>query len=130
MRSVLTSGVFFELTSDSVRVAVRGGRRAVALDRIELIEVQKVGGRSDLGHVVFRRRGDPPDLPPAIPSGYHFSGGSLALVFWTSVQTVPPHEQLFDGALTFWFVAHPDLIRQRVQAAIAGVSAYSLGPHR
>jgi len=126
---LLTQGVAFELTSERVRVRLGDASRELPLSNIGDITVIRASRKSDVGHVLIHRRGA--DLgEPAIPTGRRVSSGTVGLVTWTNVEFVEPAEQLFEGTLTFWFVAHPDKVRARLMAAVEGVSPCSRGPHR
>lgn len=127
--NLLTRGVCFELTTRSVRVRLGDTVRELLLTEIDDVEVVRAAHTADVGHVVFRRRGGGA-VKPAIPTGRRVSGGTVGLVTWANVEHVDPAEQLFEGALTFWFVAHPQEIRARVLAAVDGISPHSRGPHR
>lgn len=126
---LLTHGVSFELTTERVRVRIGDTCRELPLSNIGDVTVVRASRESDVGHVVIHRR-DAELGEPSIPTGRRVSGGSVGLVTWTNVEFVEPAEQLFEGALTFWFVAHPDRIRARLLAAVEGVSPCSRGPHR
>jgi hypothetical protein len=126
---LLTHGVSFELTTERVRVRLGDTCRELPLSNIGDVTVVRTSRKSDVGHVVIHRRGAKVG-EPSIPTGRRVSGGSVGLVTWTNVEFVEPAEQLFEGALTFWFVAHPDRIRARLLAAVEGVSPCSRGPHR
>ena len=127
--NLLTHGVVFELTTHCVRVWLNDTNRELPLSEIKDVAIVHVKRTTNVGHVVFHRRGEN-RVKLAIPTGRRVSSGTVGLVTWANVEHVDPAEQLFHGALTFWFVAHPDEIRARVQAAAEGISPHSRGPHR
>ncbi len=128
-RDLLTQDVSFELTRTSVRVRMTGACREVPLSEIESISVLPASRKSDVGHVVVHERGKRRE-PPAIPTGRRMNAGTVGLVTWANVELVDPADQLFEGALTFWFVPRPETVRERLLAALAGVTPHARGPHR
>lgn len=127
--NLLTREACFELTADCVRVRLGDASRTVPLPEIAQVEVLRAHRRANVGHVVMHRH-DSSATAPAIPTGRRVSGGTTGLVTWAQVEHADPAQQLFEGALTFWFVAQPEEVRARVEAAIQGVSPHSRGPHR
>jgi hypothetical protein len=125
----LTQHVTFELTRTCVRVRMAGACREVPLAEIEAISVHPASRTSDVGHVVMHQKGETRELP-AIPTGRRVNAGTVGLVTWANVELVDPTDQLFEGALTFWFVPRPALVRRRLLAALAGVTPNARGPHR
>jgi hypothetical protein len=125
-----TRVVTFVLTDQSVRVQINNAARELDLTAIERIDVVRLSGRRDVGHVVFRRRGDDPALSAAIPTGFQVRAASVVAVTWASIQTVDPEAQLHEGALTFWYIHKPAEVRSRIEGAIQGISPYATGPHR
>jgi hypothetical protein len=128
--SILVDGVSFELTPQRVRVRMGDARRELRLASIARIEVWPTSRQAAVGHVVVRSRQGPQDERPAIPTGRRVGTGSAGLVFWASLEHVDPTEQLYEGAFTFWYVAHPEDVRWRIEAAVAGVPPHERGPHR
>ena len=133
VRAKLARESAFELTSDAVRVRLGIATREMLLcdlDRVIVVPVRRsaftVRGVREVGHLVLVRRGDIAPPRPSIPSGWkvtrHVTG--------VSAESVDPQEQLNEGMLTFWYVANPELVRHRIEAAQQGVSAYARGPHR
>jgi hypothetical protein len=126
---LLTHNVCFELTRTSVRVRLAEACREVPLSEIEAVTVLPASRKADVGHVVMHQKGKTRE-PPAIPTGRRVNAGTVGLVTWANVELVDPADQLFEGALTFWFVPRPEMVRQRLLAALAGVTPHARGPHR
>ncbi len=122
--------VRFELTADAVRVVTSFGVRELSLTAVDRVDVVHVSSRWKLGHVVLRDRDGSPEAAPSIPTGQRVSAGSVGLVTWASVEQIDPAEQLQQGALTLWFVANPDDVAARIQAAVASLPLHARGPHR
>lgn len=127
---LLHEGVAFELTDRVVRVRVGDRQREVRLHDIACVDVVRPWRARGVGHVIVRLHGEPLNQPLAIPTGRRVTGGTVGLVTWGSIEEVHPGDQLFEGAMTLWFVAHPEQVRDRICAAMRGLSPVARGPHR
>ena len=109
----------FTLTPTSVCIRCGTLSRTLLLSRVERVVVLPLRGHRGIGHVVFVERGKPHE-PPSIP-------------FWVNVDPRTPGIQelrVNPGALTFWLLANPESVRDRVLGVTGGVNQNARGPYR
>jgi hypothetical protein len=122
----LLRGARFELTREAVRVRFGSASRRFPLTHLDRIAVLPLDRHRRIGHVVLLERADDAD-ELAIPRPTRTAPlRALLRATWPST----PQAQLFQGAVTLWFVPSPDAVRDRIQRQRAGLPRHVAGPHR
>ena len=109
---IVTKDVEYELTNDRVRARSGGYSRELMLTDIDRVECMSEPNLRGIGHVVFCRRGYRGQTPAIPLEGLKNDGKTV------------------DGELTFWLVANPHLVRDRVLEVKHRFDPDAKGPYR
>jgi len=123
----------YQLTRSTIRLRCGSEMRELRLSELTETAILPVHGHRGIGHIVLheqrtRRRS------PAIPWERPLADKSPAIPVerpsLPQEDSDAPWPQVHKGAMTFWLVANPEMVCERILRAARGINPNACGPYR
>jgi len=143
--TIVVRNTSYQLTRSSLRLRCGSEIRELRLSQLTETAILPVRGHRDVGHIVLyehgTRRGSPAiplerPFVPKIEQSVVQKGDTRPEAIPVERPSVPKQAgnalgpQVHKGAMTFWLVANPELVRERILRAARGINPNASGPYR